>query len=191
MPIGIYKRPTTMELFLSKIVIRENGCWEWIGTVETNGYGRFHKGGFPPKQISAHRLSYELFKGEIPRGFDIDHTCHNKDIDCKGGYSCIHRRCVNPNHLEVVSCKENIHRGKGLCANNIRKTHCPQGHPYDVKNTYICKNGHRDCRECARLKMLMKRQERLGHASVQITLDRYSHMMPAIEEEAIENIDEI
>jgi len=48
----------------------------------------------------AHRLAYERAKGSIPAGLQIDHLCRV-------------RECVNPDHLEAVSQRENIRRGKG------------------------------------------------------------------------------
>lgn len=102
----------------------------------------------------AHRLSYELYVGPIPEGLQIDHTCHNADESCKGGSSCLHRRCVNPAHLEAVTQFVNIMRGKSFSGINARKSHCPKGHPLDDANTlWTKKKGHhpyRMCRICRR-----------------------------------------
>ena len=56
--------------------------------------------------------------------------------------------CVHPDHLEPVTNRENILRGKAVSARNARKTHCIHGHPFDEANTYIYPNGHRRCRRC-------------------------------------------
>jgi hypothetical protein len=61
---------------------------------------------------------------------------------------CRVRHCVNPDHLEAVTCRENLLRGETLQAANVAKTECPQGHPYDEENTYVYPNGRRDCRTC-------------------------------------------
>lgn len=95
-------------------------CWPWIGCRNREGYG--HIG-----HHSAHRLVYEALRGPIPRGLTIDHLCHTHDLSCAGGKSCLHRRCVNPNHLEAVTLEENSRRAGG------RKTACPEGHPYDTR----------------------------------------------------------
>src|SRR5208282_1570897 len=63
--------------------ITETGCWIWMGSL--------HKGYGP------HRESYELAKGNIPAGLQLDHLCRQKT-------------CVNPAHLEPVTCRENIRR---------------------------------------------------------------------------------
>lgn len=109
-----------------------DGHWLWTGTLQPEGYGRIGKAGRP---IGAHRLSYETFVGPIPEGLHIDHLCRIP-------------RCVNPVHLEPVTCAENMHRGTSPAALNARKTHCPHGHPYDEVNTRRRVDGSRACRAC-------------------------------------------
>jgi len=77
------------------IVDPETGCWLWDGN-KRNGYGRFKING--DRTRSAHRASYEFHIGEIPEGMVSDHLCRNPS-------------CINPDHLEVVTLKENIRRG--------------------------------------------------------------------------------
>jgi hypothetical protein len=97
----------------------------------------------------AHRVVYTLLVGPIPEGFTLDHTCHNADSTCPGGWGCPHRRCCNPAHLEPVTHQENILRGEGEAARHSRQTHCVNGHPFDEANTYVRPRGTgRDCRTC-------------------------------------------
>lgn len=120
-------------------------CWLWDGATSTVGYGRFK---FDGRLQLPHRLSYEANIGSIPPGLVIDHTCHDPEV-CAGGDTCRHRRCVNPSHLEPVTRRVNSERsGHVLSTQNSAKTHCPQGHPYDLLNTYVNPRGHRDCRTC-------------------------------------------
>ena len=108
-------------------------CWLW--TAATNyGYGVIGLGRRQDGIALAHRLLYEHMVGPIPEGLCLDHLCRV-------------RACVNPAHMEVVTLAENKRRGESGPAQNARKTHCPQGHPYDEANTYRY-NGWRQCRTC-------------------------------------------
>lgn len=113
-----------------------NNCWNWKGTITWEGYGHFFLHG---KEVRAHRFAYELFKGDIPNDLTIDHLCRN-------------RSCVNPNHLEAVSHKENVLRGIGITAINAQKTHCVRGHLLDGENIYARKDGYRECFVCKKIK---------------------------------------
>lgn len=106
-----------------------NGCWEWTGAFDRSGYGAFKDQG---KKINSHRWSYRHFKGEPPKGLDIDHLCRV-------------RKCVSPEHLEAVTRKVNVQRG---LAAQERKTHCIHGHAYTPENTYRYPDGARECRTC-------------------------------------------
>jgi hypothetical protein len=125
-----------LERFFAKIELDpDTGCWEWTASKGV-GYGRFRVGeDNPPKNWLAHRLCYELLVGEIPVGLQIDHLCRN-------------RGCVNPQHLEPVTCRENLIRGATLTALYAKRNHCSQGHEYTPDNVYFCENGVRDCRTC-------------------------------------------
>lgn len=115
-------------------VIQENGCWEWIGGHTRHGYGSLVPPGGAP--VLAHRHFYLLHKGQIPTGLQLDHLCRN-------------RGCVNPDHLEAVTSRENSLRGA-----NRAKTHCKRGHEFTEANTIRRVNhlGHprRGCLTCSR-----------------------------------------
>ena len=135
-----------LRLFLDKIVVVENGCWLWAAALSRKGYGRVSG----PNRLMrmAHRVAYKHWVGSIPEGLQLDHLCHNNDKRCLGGDTCLHRRCVNPDHLEPVTHRENGIRG--INAQRL-KTHCPQGHPYDESNTWVThEHGWRvrRCRAC-------------------------------------------
>lgn len=130
--------------FLDKVTpIPESGCWLWGGATVKGGYGVFRNEG---KNSMAHRLAYEHFKGDIPKGLQLDHLCR---VTC----------CVNPDHLEPVTAKENTLRGNNTAAQNARKTHCINGHEFNEKNTRITPNrGSRYCRVCAKERERKRRQ---------------------------------
>lgn len=134
--------PDVEARFWAKVVVVEN-CWEWCGCT-SRGYGQFYMG---KKIHAAHRVSYELSVGPIPNGLTLDHLCRN-------------RRCVNPSHLEPVTLKENVRRGRGPAAGNFRKTHCPQGHPL-LGDNLVVRRGWRECKTCNRAASYRKYKKRL------------------------------
>lgn len=130
----------------------DTGCWLYTGYLNADGYGQVFVDG---KMERVHRISHEIFKGAIPEGFEVDHTCHNADPDCLGGATCPHRRCFNPEHIESVEGLENIRRGKAGIKSGIAlsaMTHCRKGHAFDEENTYLfmTRSGRpaRHCRAC-------------------------------------------
>jgi hypothetical protein len=113
-----------------------NACWLWTAALNTKGYGSFK--GDDETTVRAHRFIYELLVGPVPEGLELDHLCRN-------------RVCVNPAHLEPVDHRENTLRGVGFGGKNARKTHCPQGHPYEGDNLIVeATTGRRRCRICTR-----------------------------------------
>jgi hypothetical protein len=121
-----------------------DSCWPWLAGRFDDGYGKFWNG---ERSVPAHRAVYELLVDPIPEGLQIDHLCHNRDATCVGG-PCVHRRCVNPAHLEPVSAALNKRRGKSPPSINALKTECPRGHPLDGANLITRRNGWRMCRVC-------------------------------------------
>lgn len=135
--------------------VMPDGCWYWIGYLDPCGYGRVAYGS--RRSALSHRVAFELAKGPIPEGHEIDHLCFN-------------RSCVNPDHLAVVRHIENCRRSaragryaaQGEAARRRRhtKTHCPHGHPYDETNTYITPGGSRYCRTCRRVRRTKRKEEK-------------------------------
>src|ERR1035437_8990710 len=142
---------TLEERFLNKVV-KTDYCWIWTGA-KSNGYGYI---GYKDKVKKAATVSYELWVGEVPSGLKLDHTCHNIDKDCLGGKDCKHRACVNPIHLEPVSNRVNLLRGKTIAAENAKKIYCINGHLLSGDNVHLQKEKsgkyYRRCRECNKIK---------------------------------------
>lgn len=124
-----------------------DGCWLLDGPVY-HGYALITVKG----NIRAHRASYEAFIGPIPDGAVVDHTCHNADLHCKGGPTCLHRRCVNPLHLRVTDSGQDSRSGRAGQYLRLRTT-CKHGHVFaEGDNTAWGrrKDGvwYRKCRPC-------------------------------------------
>lgn len=89
------------ERFWSRVEmsLMPNGCWLWRGQISQRGYGVVRKSG---KHQYAHRVSYELTNGVMPREMRVCHRCDNPP-------------CCRPSHLFLGTQEENIHdmRRKG------------------------------------------------------------------------------
>lgn len=120
-------------------------CWLWTGSL-CDGYGSIKNKAATSR--FAHRALWERVVGAVPEGLQLDHLCRN-------------RRCVNPDHLEPVTLKENINRGEAAEGRRRRAasiTACPQGHDYNDANTYVDKKGCRHCRSCDRERRRARRK---------------------------------
>jgi len=119
----------------------------WAASIHANGYGQLRRNGI---QGLAHRVVYELLVGPITEA-TLDHLCRV-------------RSCVNPDHLEPASMRENLMRGDTIPAHNAVKTHCRWGHPFDDENTYIWRTERR-CRACGLVASRRYRQRSMltGH----------------------------
>ena len=78
---------------------RKSGCWLFTGYLTPLGYGKVGGGGKHGPVLRAHRVTYEHFRGPIPDGMQLDHLCRVP-------------RCVNPDHLEPVTFRENLDRSQ-------------------------------------------------------------------------------
>lgn len=76
---------------LGSITLAPSGCWEWSLMRDDDGYGTMRVAG---RNVRAHRKAYEAFKGPIPEGHLIRHSCDNPP-------------CVNPEHLLPGTQKDN------------------------------------------------------------------------------------
>jgi hypothetical protein len=137
-------------------VVKGVGCWLWTGRLTRTGYGILYVGDLRYELV--HRLAYKEQIGPIPVGLTVDHVCHNRDLTCAGGPTCIHRRCMRGDHFEAVTSVENVRRGRGnldhlrrLALAKQARTTCRRGHPWSA-NTYTRPNGRRLCRVCVAIR---------------------------------------
>lgn len=137
------------ERLLSKVE-KTDSCWNWKGATRgKNGYGAMKVDG---KVVSVHKLAYTIFRGEIPKNLLVSHSCHNS-------------LCVNPDHLKLVTPKENYNDGvrRGTIVppkNEHLKVHPSQSAYRNGCRCDGCKEEHRIAMERFRVKRKKSQQEK-------------------------------
>lgn len=139
----------TVEERFWAFVIKTPFCWVWRAP-HPSGYGFLRVDG---KKRAAHRWLFERTVCLVPQGFELDHLCRN-------------RACVRPDHLEIVTRRENVLRGDAPSARAVRTNHCKRGHAFDEANTYIRSDGGRQCRTCDRLRWPEKKARKTARMAV-------------------------
>ena len=113
-------------------VVTASACWPWEGRTNPTGYGVWSSGRLR-RPLLAHRVAYVFGRDDIPAGLTVDHLCQNK-------------RCVNPDHLQLVTSSEN--RALVDVRGGSTPNRCRHGHEAVA---YRSTDGRRYCRECNRL----------------------------------------
>lgn len=108
----------------SKKFVRSNGCWLWNGGKNRDGYGQVRLKG---RTEYAHRISWVIHNGPIPKGMCVCHQCDNP-------------LCVRPDHLFLGTHAENM-------ADMIAKNHVARFHGKEDTHTKLAKKDIRRMRE--------------------------------------------
>lgn len=131
------------------VIEPNSGCWLWLLSDGSHGYPQGSMPAVTGERVSlAHRMSHLAFKGEVPKGYDVDHICRN-------------RCCVNPDHLEATTQHANRARQKGkkVSAHHTMMDGCTTcGATYQVVGNAIV------CPECKKLAQARYRQRKLEQA---------------------------
>lgn len=113
-----------------------SGCWNWTAGLNGKGYAYIWTG--PNRKgdtKQAYKVGWEFKHGPVPDSKELHHTCENP-------------RCVNPDHLQLLTRKQHCRLDSSVVALNARKTHCKRGHKFTTENTYTNPKGSRVCRVC-------------------------------------------
>ena len=126
--------PPPAERLAARLVEQPNGCIEWTGCVDGDGYGNIRVNG---KNMLTHRFAWELVNGPIPMGLGVLHHCDNPP--CCNVERCLFLGTQTENAADMVA--KGRSRGQNI-------THCPQSHEYTPENTYVDPAGRRRCKTC-------------------------------------------
>lgn len=133
-----------IDRIMAKVIVDHHGCWLYGGNRTSggsgpcgDGYGHIATGEKRHGKYIAdyvHRIMYRMFSGAIPGGYEIDHLCRV-------------RPCVNPDHLEAVTRRENLIRGNTFAARLSSQILCKRGHSLapvkNIPNRRYCPTCHR------------------------------------------------
>lgn len=135
--------------------LRADGCVEWTGKCDRDGYGAFrYTTEGKQRYTGAHRAAWLAYKGNIPPRLVIDHLCRN-------------RACVNVEHMELVTTRENVirsdHSGKKGRSGKPRDAmlHSCSRHGREDGYEYLTKSGYIawTCRICRRARLARYRSK--------------------------------
>jgi len=127
--------PKSIELFLEKVDKTEN-CWIWLAHRNNKGYGVINISGVK----LAHRISWEIYVGNIPKGMVVMHKCDNPI-------------CVRPEHLGLGTQIDNLKDmyRKGRAALKERRTQSKLTMKIASKIRVAYKSGHFTQRRLAKV----------------------------------------
>lgn len=114
---------------LDRAIAGPGGCIIWTGRVNHHGYGTV-------ASELVHRRVYLNEVGAVPEM--LDHLCHVADGSCNGGPTCLHRRCINREHLAESDPRTNTQRG--LVATRQRQLGVPRRIASLARE--VCSHGH-------------------------------------------------
>lgn len=121
----VQPRPV-MERLMEKVIVDQNGCWIFTGSKKSGGYGGILHDG---KVDYSHRVVYRHAIGDIPQGMLVDHRCSV-------------RACCNPEHLRLVTGKQNAEHLTGASKNSKAGVRGVHRISRSKKNPWLAQVGH-------------------------------------------------
>lgn len=119
--------------FAAAVRVSPNGCWLWIAGTDSSGRGMFSVNG---KQVRAYVWAWEYKNGPVPEGKVLDHVV------------CQNPNCVNPAHLQPVTQRINVLRGKSSRVRAFLANTCTRGHDLSKPENVYPKSNTRTGRRC-------------------------------------------
>lgn len=141
--IPMFGDPRLPQRFWNNLLVDPlTGCWVWQGRPDRDGYpNRTSTINYATKE-RPYRWAYRVLVGPII-GETLNHQCRNK-MCCNPG----------PGHCcEPMSFVDNVRDAK---AHTVT---CRQGHPYDMTNTHVRRDGRRECKTCMRERVAAQRRD--------------------------------
>lgn len=126
----LLSEPNLSRFYSFCVVDLDTGCWNWNGSTDEHGYGRFMLDG---RAWEAYAVSYNHFVGEVPKGLDLGHTKRPNGTYCT---------CAFWEHVRPVTRSINVLEGLGTV------DRCKHGHLRTAANTMTKTDGSRICRVC-------------------------------------------
>lgn len=156
--IELYRINPKTERAIKNYFVREDGCWEYRGRKNKQGYAvAYNK--FLHREAFVRKTGYPLKVRE-----PLDHKCHDPKT-CRGGKTCPHRPCINPDHVEPTTNEVNSSADRSCRSkHHLPVPRCKYGHDLDAVNTYWQGNA-RQCRRCMRLRHIARQAARGLHVS--------------------------
>lgn len=152
------------ERFWKHIITHPDGCWEWVGATKQGGYGKIGQSLPVQRTLQAHRVSWEIHYGPVPKGIDVLHTCDNPP-------------CCRPDHLflgtQVDNSRDMVRKGRHVSKTRPESLRRGDNHPFRLRPETVLR-GEKNSR--AKLTEETIREIRMWHqqgTSQQTIANRY------------------